>query len=152
MAQWLERGFTDRKVRASNPTSASPLSMSKLVQPSSIPALVLLSGGMAIRHRKGTSAESCEKTSGQKETLILHEVCPTAKRGSGKLAETAYSQASDLRGMSWILQSILKHELCSLELPQMGFDRRLISTSGILAKYTHLQTNLALRETHLEPS
>ncbi|KAG5450326.1 hypothetical protein CSKR_110185 [Clonorchis sinensis] len=47
--KWLEREFTDRKVRSSNPTSASRLPLSRLGQPGSIPALVLPSGGMAVR-------------------------------------------------------------------------------------------------------
>ncbi|KAG5454227.1 hypothetical protein CSKR_111778 [Clonorchis sinensis] len=41
MAQWLERGFTDRKVRGSNPTSASQLTLSRLRQPGSIPTLAV---------------------------------------------------------------------------------------------------------------
>ncbi|KAG5452452.1 hypothetical protein CSKR_201682, partial [Clonorchis sinensis] len=55
--KWLERIFTDRKVRGSNPTSASRLPLSRLGQPGSIPALVLPSGGMAARHRKVATAE-----------------------------------------------------------------------------------------------
>ncbi|KAG5441054.1 hypothetical protein CSKR_101287 [Clonorchis sinensis] len=57
MVQWLERESTDRKVRGSNPTSASRLPLSRLGQPDSIPALVLPSGGIALRHRKGATAE-----------------------------------------------------------------------------------------------
>ncbi|KAG5455066.1 hypothetical protein CSKR_104572, partial [Clonorchis sinensis] len=57
IAQRLERERTDRKVRGSNPTSASRLPLSRLGQPGSIPALVLPSGGMATRHRKGATAE-----------------------------------------------------------------------------------------------
>ncbi|KAG5444744.1 hypothetical protein CSKR_113850 [Clonorchis sinensis] len=45
--KWLERELTDRKVRGSNPTSASRLPLSWLGQPGSIPALVQPSGGMA---------------------------------------------------------------------------------------------------------
>ncbi|KER23929.1 hypothetical protein T265_14528, partial [Opisthorchis viverrini] len=45
--KWLERGFTDRKVRGSNPTFASRLPLSRLGQPDSIPTLVQPSGGMA---------------------------------------------------------------------------------------------------------
>ncbi|KAG5454952.1 hypothetical protein CSKR_105888 [Clonorchis sinensis] len=55
-SQWLEREFTDRKVRSWNPTSESRLLLSRLGQPGSIPALVLPSGGMAARHRKGVTA------------------------------------------------------------------------------------------------
>ncbi|KAG5453185.1 hypothetical protein CSKR_112746, partial [Clonorchis sinensis] len=55
--KWSEREFTDRKVRGSNPTSASRLPLSRLGQPDSIPALVQPSGGMAVRHRKGARAE-----------------------------------------------------------------------------------------------
>ncbi|KAG5448288.1 hypothetical protein CSKR_110461 [Clonorchis sinensis] len=44
-------------VRGSNPTSASRLPLSRLGQPGSIPALVQPSGGMAVRHRKGATAE-----------------------------------------------------------------------------------------------
>ncbi|KER33661.1 hypothetical protein T265_00547 [Opisthorchis viverrini] len=45
------------KVRRSNPTSATRLPLSRLGQPGSIPALVVPSGGMAARHRKGATAE-----------------------------------------------------------------------------------------------
>ncbi|KAG5450410.1 tRNA-specific adenosine deaminase 2 [Clonorchis sinensis] len=55
--KWLERESTDRKVRGSNPASASRLPLSRLGQPGSILALVLPSGGMAARHRKGATAE-----------------------------------------------------------------------------------------------
>ncbi|KAG5447262.1 hypothetical protein CSKR_108639 [Clonorchis sinensis] len=55
--KWLERKFAARKVRGSNPTSASRLPLSRLGQPGSIPALVLPSGSMAARHRKGVTAE-----------------------------------------------------------------------------------------------
>ncbi|KER22090.1 hypothetical protein T265_09742 [Opisthorchis viverrini] len=55
--KWLERGFTDRKVRGSNPTCASRRPLSMRGQPDSIPALVLPSGGMTARHRKGATAE-----------------------------------------------------------------------------------------------
>ncbi|KAG5450665.1 hypothetical protein CSKR_108785 [Clonorchis sinensis] len=50
--KWLERELTDRKVRGSNPTSASRLPLSRLGRPGSIPALVLPPGGMAARHQK----------------------------------------------------------------------------------------------------
>ncbi|KAG5442903.1 hypothetical protein CSKR_107392 [Clonorchis sinensis] len=54
---WLEREFTDRRVRGSNPTSASRLSMSRLGQPGRIPVLVLPSDDMAVVYRKGVTAE-----------------------------------------------------------------------------------------------
>ncbi|KAG5453070.1 hypothetical protein CSKR_106236 [Clonorchis sinensis] len=50
-------GPDDNPVRGSNPTSASRLPLSRLGQPDSIPALVLPSGGMAGRHRKGAIAD-----------------------------------------------------------------------------------------------
>ncbi|KER33035.1 hypothetical protein T265_12674, partial [Opisthorchis viverrini] len=59
------REFTDRKVRGSNPTSATRLPLSRLRRPGSIPALVQPSGRMAVRHRKGATAErffSCTHT------------------------------------------------------------------------------------------
>ncbi|KAG5450113.1 putative leucine--tRNA ligase, mitochondrial, partial [Clonorchis sinensis] len=59
--KWLEREFTDRRVRGSNPTSASRLPLSRFGQPGSIPALVLPSGDMAARHRKGVTAEHAVK-------------------------------------------------------------------------------------------
>ncbi|KER21750.1 hypothetical protein T265_09989 [Opisthorchis viverrini] len=55
--KWLEREFTDRKVRGSNPTSVSRLPLSRLGQPGSIPALVPPSVGMVARHRKGATTE-----------------------------------------------------------------------------------------------
>ncbi|KAG5442220.1 hypothetical protein CSKR_100194 [Clonorchis sinensis] len=54
--KWLEREFTDRKVRGSNPTSVSRLPLSRFGQPGSSPALVLPLGGMAARHRKSETA------------------------------------------------------------------------------------------------
>ncbi|KAG5445962.1 hypothetical protein CSKR_102798 [Clonorchis sinensis] len=59
--KWLEREFTDRNVRVSNPTSASRLPLSRLGQQGSIPAFMLPSGDMAVRHRKGGTAERKEK-------------------------------------------------------------------------------------------
>ncbi|KER23742.1 hypothetical protein T265_08433 [Opisthorchis viverrini] len=47
MPSVLGREFTDRKVRGSNPTSASRLPQSRLGQPGSIPTLVLPHGGIA---------------------------------------------------------------------------------------------------------
>ncbi|KER25299.1 hypothetical protein T265_07234 [Opisthorchis viverrini] len=55
--KWLEREFTDRKVRGSNPTSATRLLLSRLGRHGSIPALVPPSCGMAARHRKGATTE-----------------------------------------------------------------------------------------------
>ncbi|KER24221.1 hypothetical protein T265_08067 [Opisthorchis viverrini] len=55
-ARWLS-GYCDRKVRGSNPTSASRLPLSRLGPPGSILALVLPSGGMAVRHRKDVTLE-----------------------------------------------------------------------------------------------
>ncbi|KAG5453997.1 hypothetical protein CSKR_102091 [Clonorchis sinensis] len=57
MALWLRREFTDRKVRGSNPTPASRLPSFRLAQLGTFPAVVLLLGGMAARHRKGVTAE-----------------------------------------------------------------------------------------------
>ncbi|KAG5452493.1 hypothetical protein CSKR_103290 [Clonorchis sinensis] len=54
---WLEREFTDRKVRGSNPASGFELPLSWLRQLGSIPALELPSGGMAVRHRKDATTE-----------------------------------------------------------------------------------------------
>ncbi|KAG5447554.1 hypothetical protein CSKR_101327 [Clonorchis sinensis] len=56
IAQWLRRELTDRKVRGTNPTSASRLPLSMLRQPG-IPALVLPSGGTTARLRKGFTVE-----------------------------------------------------------------------------------------------
>ncbi|KAG5453090.1 hypothetical protein CSKR_106262 [Clonorchis sinensis] len=51
MAQWLEREFTDRKVRGSDPISVSRIPLSRLGQPGSIRALVLPSICTTVRHR-----------------------------------------------------------------------------------------------------
>ncbi|KER26038.1 hypothetical protein T265_06617 [Opisthorchis viverrini] len=48
--KWLKREFTDRKVRGSNPTSATRLPLFGLGQPGSSPALLPSSCGMAVRH------------------------------------------------------------------------------------------------------
>ncbi|KER26803.1 hypothetical protein T265_06016 [Opisthorchis viverrini] len=65
----LEREFTNRKVHASNLTSASRLSLSRLGKPGSIPALVLPLGSMAARHRKGRTAERLFSTES------VHQTC-----------------------------------------------------------------------------
>ncbi|KAG5451119.1 hypothetical protein CSKR_106637 [Clonorchis sinensis] len=57
MTPWLEGKFTDRKVRGSNPTSASRLPLSRLGQPDSILAPVLLLDGIAAGHRMGVTTE-----------------------------------------------------------------------------------------------
>ncbi|KAG5444121.1 hypothetical protein CSKR_101607 [Clonorchis sinensis] len=59
---WVCFACYQRKTRCcvlsfSIPTSASRLSLSRLGKPGSIPALVLPSGGMAARHRKGATGE-----------------------------------------------------------------------------------------------
>ncbi|KAG5449517.1 hypothetical protein CSKR_111842, partial [Clonorchis sinensis] len=67
--KWLEREFTDRKVRGSNLTSASRLPLSRLGEPGSIAALVLPSGGMIARHRKGLRREFTDRNiRGSKQT------------------------------------------------------------------------------------
>ncbi|KER33211.1 hypothetical protein T265_12666, partial [Opisthorchis viverrini] len=68
---WLEREFTDRKVRGSNPTSASRLPLARLQQPGSIPALVSPSCGMAARHRKGATAERFASSNFQTQNTPL---------------------------------------------------------------------------------
>ncbi|KAG5455076.1 hypothetical protein CSKR_104585 [Clonorchis sinensis] len=57
MAQCLWRQFNGRKVLGSNPTSASRLSLCRFGQLGNIPTLVLLSGGMAARHRRDVAAD-----------------------------------------------------------------------------------------------
>ncbi|KAG5452930.1 hypothetical protein CSKR_107478 [Clonorchis sinensis] len=76
MTQWLEREFTDRKIRGSNPTSASRLLLSRLGQPGSIPALVLPSSGMAARHRKGYVKEENISARNFLITCILKQFSP----------------------------------------------------------------------------
>ncbi|KER31771.1 hypothetical protein T265_02006 [Opisthorchis viverrini] len=71
--KWLEREFTDRKVRGSNPAYASRLSLSRLWQPGSIQALVLPSGGTAARHRKGATAEQLLYY------FIIHQKSPSSE-------------------------------------------------------------------------
>ncbi|KAG5453448.1 TAR DNA-binding protein 43 [Clonorchis sinensis] len=56
-ARWLKWSERDRKVRGSNPTSASRLPLSRLGQPGSIPALVFPSGGKATKRQKDATAE-----------------------------------------------------------------------------------------------
>ncbi|KAG5444182.1 hypothetical protein CSKR_101672, partial [Clonorchis sinensis] len=77
MAQWLEREFIDRKIRGWNPTSASRFPLSKLGQVGSIPALALPPGGMAVRHRKGATAERYHTVFIPRCQLIA--LCPLAR-------------------------------------------------------------------------
>ncbi|KER22525.1 hypothetical protein T265_14831, partial [Opisthorchis viverrini] len=66
--KWLEREFTDRKVRGSNPTSASRLPLSRLGHPGSITGLVLPSGSMAARHQV---RNCCRKVRGSNSTTVF---------------------------------------------------------------------------------
>ncbi|KAG5441921.1 hypothetical protein CSKR_106366, partial [Clonorchis sinensis] len=74
--KWLEREFTNRKVRGSNPTSASQLHLSRLGQPGSIRAHVLLSGVMAARTGReklvGFKCEECGKCCKLKAGFVAH--------------------------------------------------------------------------------
>ncbi|KAG5446496.1 Cleavage and polyadenylation specificity factor subunit 3, partial [Clonorchis sinensis] len=72
LSQWLERELTGRKVRGSNPASASRLPLSRLAQPGSIPVLMLPSGGMVARHRKCITAE---RLLSQWQVRLLKPVC-----------------------------------------------------------------------------
>ncbi|GAA51781.1 hypothetical protein CLF_106788 [Clonorchis sinensis] len=97
--KWSEREFTDRKVRGSNPTSASRLPLSRLGQPGSIPALVLPSGGMAARlgkptlvlpsggvaarHRKGVTVERFLYQFRLKTKISSHSI-PLPRKGKSQ--------------------------------------------------------------------
>ncbi|KER27564.1 hypothetical protein T265_05383 [Opisthorchis viverrini] len=85
--KWLEREFTDRKVRGSNLTSASRLPLSRLGQPGSIPALVQPSGGMTARHRKSATAERFFTRETRNETFrIFVQLCRyTVRRNSTRI-------------------------------------------------------------------
>ncbi|KER21028.1 hypothetical protein T265_10553 [Opisthorchis viverrini] len=74
--KWLEREFTDRKVRGSNPTSATRLPLSRFGQPGSIPALVP-SCGMAARHRTETWPLCAEDLKRLKRPSMYAERCPS---------------------------------------------------------------------------
>ncbi|KER25425.1 hypothetical protein T265_07108 [Opisthorchis viverrini] len=63
MTKWLEREFTDRKVRGSNSTPVFRLSLSRPVQLGSVLALVQPLGGMTVRHRMGATAERLDRRS-----------------------------------------------------------------------------------------
>ncbi|KAG5440988.1 hypothetical protein CSKR_109694 [Clonorchis sinensis] len=109
--KWLEREFTERKVRDSNPTSASRLPLSRLRQPGSIPALVLPSGCMAARHRKDVTAEPLE------------------------------ADVADVQGTNKKAPSVLSTTLGSRRSPRASINLTFCLNPNCtkLAKYTHLQ-------------
>ncbi|KER20579.1 hypothetical protein T265_10902 [Opisthorchis viverrini] len=86
--KWLEREFTDQKIRGSKPTSATRLHLSRLGQPGSIPALVPPWCGMVARHRKGAIGE---------RLLLLFITIPL------------HENPSCLRTSTWISQSVFHH-------------------------------------------
>ncbi|KER21179.1 hypothetical protein T265_10434 [Opisthorchis viverrini] len=59
MDQWLEREFTDQKVRGSNPTSTFRLLLSRLDNLGTIPALVLPSDGKQLGTEKVLQLNDC---------------------------------------------------------------------------------------------
>ncbi|KER24551.1 hypothetical protein T265_14400, partial [Opisthorchis viverrini] len=68
--------ITKRKVRGSNPASASRRPLSRLGQPDSIPALALPSGGVAARHRKGvTAGQYFTFICNLEKQVLRHAVC-----------------------------------------------------------------------------
>ncbi|KAG5443321.1 hypothetical protein CSKR_107286 [Clonorchis sinensis] len=73
ITQWLRRQLMDRKVRGSNPTSASRLLLSRLGQSGSILGLVPPSAGIAARHRRSATPERFIF-----KILIVAESSPTA--------------------------------------------------------------------------
>ncbi|KAG5442242.1 hypothetical protein CSKR_100174, partial [Clonorchis sinensis] len=77
-------------VRGSNPTSASRLSLSRLEQPGSIPALVLPSGGMAARHRKGATADMTSVFTTDVSLPYKHDCEEKNKSGRGRDVVLAY--------------------------------------------------------------
>ncbi|KER33217.1 hypothetical protein T265_00906 [Opisthorchis viverrini] len=117
--KWLEREFTDRKVRDSNPTSASRLALSRLGQPGSIPALVLPSGGMAARHRKGATAERFLLLSQSRtRQIVITELSP--RGGGGRDGPSGYS-ASLLTG-----GSVVRTRPQRLDFPCLGLGNPVV--------------------------
>ncbi|KAG5441434.1 hypothetical protein CSKR_107659, partial [Clonorchis sinensis] len=204
--KWLEREFTDPKVRGSNPTAASRLPLSRLGQPGSIPALVLPSGGMAAGHRGGATAERlCSNISW---TMTCHSskkcLSERPQREVGPIRQSRFTYCIKYKHVSQYLEyrsnwnmrrpgaahSVAwKHHKREIQLGsrippvvqdcftddkaewirlyaqrlrfvQQGLPPRWVQLSkmstqqlnDVLSKYTHLQTNLVLRQTHLEPS
>ncbi|KER26414.1 hypothetical protein T265_14000, partial [Opisthorchis viverrini] len=72
VGQLVRARLTNREVRGSNSTSASRLHLSRLGQPSSIPALVPSSYGMAARHRKGATVERFFMVQNHRETATVY--------------------------------------------------------------------------------
>ncbi|KAG5442342.1 hypothetical protein CSKR_109298 [Clonorchis sinensis] len=135
--KWLEREFTDRKVRGSNPTSASRFPLPRLGQPGSISALVLFSGRMAARHRKSRltcnpAESSVYNVSKQLNVLRQAASCFT-------VAENSYT-THDLVCSSW--------SSSARRSPRIPVNLMfcLNPNRTQLAKCTQLQTNLVLRK------
>ncbi|KER26057.1 hypothetical protein T265_06633 [Opisthorchis viverrini] len=70
-----------RKVRGSNPTSASRPSLSRLGQPGSMPAPVFCSGRMAVRHRKDDTASLIIHSEDQWDLILEGEAHPQSNDG-----------------------------------------------------------------------
>ncbi|KAG5449334.1 hypothetical protein CSKR_108424 [Clonorchis sinensis] len=112
MVQWLWREVTDRKVCGSNSTSASRLPLSRLGQPGSIPALLLLSGCKSARHRKGITAERLlfynltyiffsRVTSYLIKTYLVSNAIKEAKRVEVEGEETLISDNKNASDINW---------------------------------------------------
>ncbi|KAG5440970.1 hypothetical protein CSKR_109713, partial [Clonorchis sinensis] len=100
IARWLNRELTNQKVRGSNPTSASRLPLSGLGQPDSIPALVLPLGCMAVRHRKGVTAERLFILSFQMTLISLDVTASCQTQAYCSLAHNFNSTGSDYLTLS----------------------------------------------------
>ncbi|KAG5446303.1 hypothetical protein CSKR_113495 [Clonorchis sinensis] len=100
-------------LHSSNPTSASRLPLSKSGEPDSIPDLVLPSGDMAVRHRKGTTAKRrsklhsgiimCreeEEVFGQTEDLRVHRIVQSGRTSGLKISTATATNEEGVTGES----------------------------------------------------
>ncbi|KER28351.1 hypothetical protein T265_04808 [Opisthorchis viverrini] len=72
---WIERELSDSGNRSSNPIAAFWLTLSKLEQPGSIQAIVLPSGGLTARHRKGVTIERFLATQRPERSVDKTNLC-----------------------------------------------------------------------------
>ncbi|KER23417.1 hypothetical protein T265_08690 [Opisthorchis viverrini] len=130
--KWLEREFTDRKIRGSNPTSATRLLLSRLGRPGSIPDVVTPCG-MAARHRKAVTPFRCLAVMPHEESVRTKRVPGCPNRDGSQQAEVGFEPRTlQSEGNSLYILRQFANAPGSISIPEVAkIDRRASGRASI---------------------